>query len=110
MYNVKKRIILIRGGGLLSGPYCEYILSPMVVEGGFANYTGSVTNGNRVYMKQFDRSAHYHVWIMIEGTESNFNGTYENLQVVSAPRATRDVFTNMYFRIVDFTKNAFVKG
>lgn len=97
------------GGGLLSGPYCEWQYGPEIVEGTFYNYTGPVTNGNRVYMEQFDRSASYHLMIMVEG--STFDGSYENLEYLGgSPRATRDVFTNLYFRILDFTKNAFVRN
>lgn len=91
-----------------SGPYCEWEYGSEVVEGEFLNYTGSVTNGNRVYMKQFDRSASCHLMVMVEG--SRFDGSYENLEYLGeSPRATRDIFSNHYFRILDFTKNAFVR-
>lgn len=128
MYNAKKRTIPIserkgrrwrrrrwrKWGGQTpppsppSGPYCEWEYGSEIVEGEFLNYTGSVTNGNRVYMKQFDRSASCHLMVMVEG--SRFDGSYENLEYLGeSPHATRDIFSNHYFRILDFTKNAFVR-
>ena len=106
---LRKDLFLSGGGGLLSGPYCEWQYGSEIVEGDFFNYTGPVTNGNRVYMKQFDRSAPYHLMVMVEG--STFDGSYENLEYLGeSPRATRDIFTNHYFRILDFTKSAFVRN
>lgn len=79
------------------------------MEGTFYNYTGAVTNGNRVYMKQFDRSASYHGYIMVEGT--SYDGDYENVEIVGeSPYATLDIFSNWYFRIIDFNKNAFLRN
>ena len=63
----KKYSCSLGGRGLLSGPYCEWQYRAEIVEGTFYNYTGPVTNGNRVYMKQFDRSASYHLMVMVEG-------------------------------------------
>jgi hypothetical protein len=59
-------------------------------------------------MKQFDRSASYHGYIMVEG--STYDGDYENVEISATPYSTLDVFTNWYFRIIDFTKNAFLRN
>lgn len=104
-----KRELFLSGGGLSKGPYCEWQYGSEIVEGTFYNYTGAVTNGNRVYMKQFNRSAPFHLEVMVEG--STFDGSSENLEYLGeSPGAARDIFSYHYFRILDFTKNAFVRN
>lgn len=104
---LRKELFLSGGGGSL-GPYLECKIGSEIVERTFYNYTGSI-EGNRVYMKQFDKSAPYHLMIMVEG--SSYDGSTENLERLGeSPYSTFDVFTNWYFRIIDFTKNAYANN